>query len=221
VLRRSLLLVVLASGCASGRTPDSSRELSLIEDLGPPEDFSVGDMRRGDLAGLDLATGGCGIGSVVVNEIQTGGFGGPDDEWVELYNPCPNAVTLTGASLKYRSATNSTPTDTAEIAALTGSIAAGGYYVIAGAGYGGAKQATFASGTGLSSTGGAVGLRDANGVLVDSAGWGSANNPFVESSAEIAPADGRSMARTPNGRDTNNNEADFALPTTSTPGARN
>jgi hypothetical protein len=211
----------LTTACAAGRTPpDSTRELSLIEDLGH-EDLGAGADLRGVDGGADLAQGGCGVGSLVINEIQVFGFGGADDEWVELYNPCPNAVVLNGATLKYRAATNSTPNDTAEIAALSGTMSAGGYWLIAGAGYSGAKQQSFATGTGLGDVGGAVGIRDANGVLVDGAGWGAANNPFVEGSPKTLPQMGRSMARTPNGRDTNNNELDFTLPMTPTPGARN
>jgi len=219
VRRRSSLALVaaatFAAACASGRSPpDNQRELSLLEDLGVEDLARAGDLRG---ATSDLSTGGCGVGSLVVNEIQVTGFGGSDDEWVELYNPCPNSVVLNGASLKYRAATNSTPNDTSELAPLSGTVTAGGYWLVAS----GTKQQAFAMGTGLGDQGGAVGIRDAGGALVDSAGWGSANNPFVEGVVKTLPQPGKSMARTPNGRDTNNNEADFALPTTPTPGARN
>ena len=61
-------------------------------------------------------------------------------------------------------------------------------------------------------------------ALVDSVGWGTATNAFVESSAAVAPAiapvPGKSDARHPDGHDTNVNATDFAEGDP-TPGAAN
>jgi hypothetical protein len=74
------------------------------------------------------------------------------------------------------------------------SLAAGGYYLIAGAGYVSSSaqppsNATFASKslTAVSGIGGALGLRDGGGALVDGVGWGVANNEgFAPSAFERA-----------------------------------
>ena len=78
---------------------------------------------------------------------------------------------------------------------------------------------------GLAATGGAAGLRDATGALVDGVGWGTATNAFVEGSPAPAPpatsAPGSSIVRLPDGHDTNANAADFTISSTATPKAAN
>jgi hypothetical protein len=54
-------------------------------------------------------------------------------------------------------------------------------------------------------------LRDPAGTLVDSVGWGSANNTFVEGAAAAAPPNGQTIARHPNGTDTDHNDVDFVV----------
>jgi len=74
-------------------------------------------------------------------------------------------------------------------------------------------------------TAGGLGLRDASGTLVDSVGYGTATNAFVEGSAAPAPpaaaAPGKSAGRKPDGHDTDDNAADFSVLTSPTPGASN
>jgi hypothetical protein len=185
-------------------------------DLARVRDLAAGP----DLAGSD--GGGCGVAAVVVNEVQTGGAAA-SDEWVELYNPCANPVNMNGAKVTYRSATNTASADTNTIANLTQTISAGGYLLIANSGYtgGATPDVTPFVGTGLAAAGGAVGLRDAAGKLVDSVGWGTANNPFVEAAAVTAPAASSSAARMPNGNDTNHNNSDFKVTASPTPRAAN
>ena len=74
---------------------------------------------------------------------------------------------------------------------------------------------------GLAGTGGGVGIRSANGTLVDSVGYGKATNALVEGSAAAAPAAGSSIERTPDGDDTNANATDFTIANTPTPRATN
>jgi hypothetical protein len=229
-MSRAAVLLLLAAGCAAPShpitpPPDANPPLDLAgaDDAAPPDLARVTDGPSGDLPQGDLAMSGCGVAKVVINEVQTGGSGGNTDEWVELYNPCPNVVNLAGSKLAYRSATNSTPNDTFTLSPLNLTIAAGGYLLIANSGYSGAATADikpFAAG-GLADTGGAVGLRDSAGTLVDAMGWGTASNPFVETATCLNGAHGQSMARTPNGTDTNNNMNDFAIATTPTPRAKN
>lgn len=240
MLRRIFFLPVccacaLLAACAVGERglpiPDGSvprdlgafieSDMNLAADLSTPivpPDFAGVDLAGVDLSGIDLA--GVCTSTPRINEVQTDGAGGASDEWVELYNPCGQPFPLAGWKLMYRSATNSTATDTSTVGMLSGSIDANGYYLVANTNYSGAATADikpFSGGGGLLLTGGAVGLRDPSGTLVDGVGWGNANNPFVETSAAIAPASRRSIARHPNGADTNNNANDF---TDSTPSPR-
>jgi hypothetical protein len=77
----------------------------------------------------------------------------------------------------------------------------------------------------LAGTGGAVGIRDSNGTLLDGAGWGTATNALVEGTAAAAPPStappGSSIVRKPDGHDTNSNAADFSVASTATPGVTN
>ncbi|HEY7954450.1 MAG TPA: lamin tail domain-containing protein [Polyangia bacterium] len=214
------------SACAASRAADPEDppmhgELSLLYDAGEEAPPDLGGGGGFDFGGgaVDLAGGGCNLARVVVNEIQTGGTTG-SDEFIELYNPCPNAIDLTGSTVVYRAATSNTDDNT--LAKPTQSIAGGGYFLIAGMAYSGTAKAdvTYTSG-GLAATGGAVGLRAPGGALLDSVGWGSANNVFVEKATATNPAAGHSIARIPNGNDTNDNSADFSEKTSPTPRARN
>jgi hypothetical protein len=195
-------------------------ELSLVFDAGVedgPEDGAIG-VPAPDLVGVCLS-------QVKINEVQTGGFGtstaATTDEWVELYNPCTDAADLTGARLVFRTA--SALTDSL-LVTLSGTIPAGAYYLVANGNYTGTvvpDVKPFAATVNLAPIGGAVGLRDALGGLVDSVGWGNANNALVETSAAAAPAGGHSIARTPNGMDTHNNAGDFQERAVPSPKAAN
>ncbi|TFD56769.1 ExeM/NucH family extracellular endonuclease [Cryobacterium suzukii] len=70
---------------------------------------------------------------VVINEVYlNGGSSGATylNKFVELYNPTADNVSLDGTSIQYRSASGSSnPTG---VVALTGTIAAGGYYLVQG-----------------------------------------------------------------------------------------
>ena len=63
------------------------------------------------------------------------------------------------------------------------------------------------------------------GNLVDSVGWGTATNAFVEGTVAAAPATteapGTSIGRIPDGDDTNDNAADFVLDDSPTPKGSN
>ena len=93
-----------------------------------------------------------------------------------------------------------------------------GYLLIAGPAFaadgGSVPDQTYGAGK-LAAAGGGVGLRDAAQMLVDSVGYGTATNAFVEASVAAAPPNGQSIARKPNGVDTNQNALDFAVATPS------
>jgi len=163
--------------------------------------------------------GGARACTVKINELQTGGATALD-EFVELYNTCPDlALDLTGYTLVYRSSAGTT--DFVRVSFTGGGFLAGKpYFVCANSGYAGAADARYADG--LADSGGGLALRDAKGAIVDSLGWGDASNAFVEEEAATAPPAGQSIARVPDGHDTGDNAADFVVraPAT-TPGAPN
>ena len=134
---------------------------------------------------------------VVINEIQTGSKTKRNQQFVELYNPGSSAVDISGWQLRYQPqlAPNGYAAPTALARAPQGaSLPAGGYYLIGGAGYAAsavqpASNARFVSKspTALSGIGGAVGLLDSQGSLIDGVGWGVANNEgFAPSSFQRA-----------------------------------
>jgi hypothetical protein len=146
--------------------------------------------------------------ALTVNEVETGGSSSAADEFVEIVNTSTAAVNIGGFKLVYRSGAGTSDVSLATVPAGT-MLAAGGFYLFAGSGYTGSAAPDQSFSTGLAATAGAVGLRDSNGALVDSVGYGTATNAFVETAAATAPAAGSSIGRHPDGADTQSNTADF------------
>ena len=138
------------------------------------------------------------LGGNVVNEVQpgTGGF-------VELYNGSGSDINLNGAKLVYRPAT---ATDNLSDVVITtfghNTQLDNGHWL---------EFDTSA----LPTAGGGVALETPDGVVVDSVGWGTATNGFVNAAAAVAPPSGRASdaPRTGTTRTT-------TRPTSSTSGAR-
>jgi hypothetical protein len=161
---------------------------------------------------------------VTVNELSTGTTGAASDEFVELFNAGSVGANLSGFKLAYRSGTGTSDIGLATIPDGT-IIAPGAFYLLGGSGYAGTKKADQSFSTALAAAAGGVGLRDAAGKLTDSIGYGTATNAFVETSPATAPPatapPGSSVIRRPDGKDTNDNGADFAVTANPTPGAPN
>jgi hypothetical protein len=159
-----------------------------------------------------------------VNEVQTGTASSAADEFVEISNTGRTAADIGGWKVVYRSASGTSDTTLATIPAGT-TLAAGGFYLLGGSGYAGAATADQSFAAGLAGTGGGVGIRDTALALVDSVGWGTAANALVEAPPAPAPpataAPGSSIARIPDGRDTNANAADFTVSSSATPRGAN
>jgi hypothetical protein len=189
-----------------------------------PGDSGSGDSHTGDPGSGGSGTGGTGGAEIVVDEFETGTTGAAGDEFVELLNAGSAAVDLSGFKLVYRSAAGTSDVTLATIPDGT-MLAAGGYYVLGGSAYAGARSADQTFSFGLAAGGGGIGVRAADGTLLDSVGYGSATNDFVEGQPVPAPpttdAPGSSAARIPNGHDTDDNSADFGVATPPTPGAQN
>ena len=192
-----------------------ARDLATTPDLATARDLAP-------LPDLDVVAG-CHL---VINEIQTGTSQTLTEEFVEIYNPCPAAVTVDNFKLVYRAASNTNPrsgADNGTLFTFAGSIAAGAYRVLGGSGFTGSKNGALASGIAAS---GALGIRDAAGQLVDSVSWGAvAGNTFAETAAAplppTLPSPGGSIERLPDGADSDDNSRDFQIAASVTPGAAN
>lgn len=163
-------------------------------------------------------------GTVRVNEFSTGTTASATDEFVELVNTGASSADISGYKLVYRSGAGTSDVALATIPAGT-MLAPGAFYLFGGSGYAGAKAADQAFSAGLAGTAGGIGLRDTAAKLVDSAGYGPATNAFVETHAAAAPPStappGSSDIRLPDGKDTDDNSADFTVTAAPTPGAPN
>ena len=167
---------------------------------------------------------------IVISQFQvTGDTVGntANDEFIELHNTSANSVDLNGYRLVYRSAAG--VNDVAFVDWTTSTIIPpGGYYLIASTVYNGTvtPNITYNPTTctcSMSATGGGLAIRQGalnTGVIIDSVGYGSATNAFVETAVTTAaPTTGdNSKARLTNGcQDTDNNANDFSTLTPSAP----
>ncbi len=185
------------------------------------EQCDDGNINNGDGCGaactIELA---CSL--IRVNELVTATTASASDEFIEIYNPCFVPVSLAGFKLVYRSAPG--VTDVALISWTTTTIQPRSYLLYVGSAYVGTNDGVYSAAT-MSATGGGVAVRDSVGFVIDSVGYGTATNIFVEGAAVAAPPvvapPGRSVGRFPNGVDTNQNLVDFHLTTTVTPRAAN
>jgi hypothetical protein len=173
---------------------------------------------------------------LLVNEVQVAGPQGASDEFVELLNLADCAGPLTGYELRYSSASGSNPN--VVWAGTTETIEAHGYAVVAGKNFQGTTNliGRFSGDTGngiLAATGGGVGIFGPDLLMADSVAYDvitTKTHPFVrpatapdggQAPAAPNPTSGKSIARTPDGQNTNSSAADFKLTTTPTPGATN
>jgi uncharacterized protein len=168
--------------------------------------------------------------TIVISQFQVAG-GTAADEFVELHNVGTTSFDLNGHRLVYRSAAGTT--DVSLVAWTTTTIIpAGGYYLVAAAMSGSTPagyddvvtpDATFThSGTGaLAGAGGGLALRNGavnTGTIIDSVGFGTATNAFVETAVTTAPGGNTSKIRKgASCQDTDNNSNDFDTANPSTP----
>jgi len=159
-----------------------------------------------------------------VNEFSTGTTASATDEFVELFNAGASPASLGGYKLVYRSGAGTSDIALGTIPDGT-MLPPGAFYLFGGSGYAGAKAADQTFSPALAGTAGGIGVRDGSGELVDSIGYGTATNAFIETRPATAPPStappGSSDIRLPDGRDADDNGADFRVTPTPTPGAPN
>lgn len=198
--------------------PDLATTATTPNDLAvapPPPDLATPVV-------FDLATS-C-TDHVVLNEVKVAGSGTAsgvaNDEFVEIYNPCGTTISLANWTLVHRAASG---TNENVIATLSKSIGGNGYFLVAETQCACSTSAdvTYTTGT-LAATGGGIGLRNPSGTLIDSIGYGTGtDNAFVEGAPAAAPGGGQSIARHPNGFDSDHNDSDFTVANNPTPRAAN
>lgn len=155
---------------------------------------------------------------IVISQVQTGG-GGAGDEFIEIFNRGADPIDLNGYRLVYRSANGSSDVLNPLASWNTSTvIPPGGYYLIASTGYDGpaTPDRTYDPAVlqvSMSGNGGGLAVRQGEnntGTIIDSVGWGTATNIFVEGTVTSAPALNNSQSRLQNGcQDTDNNSNDF------------
>lgn len=148
---------------------------------------------------------------VVISEVQIAGTTATD-EFVELFNPTGASVSLAGWRLTKKT---STGTESTLISSMSGTIAAGGHYLVAHEGYDGTpdSDAEYSTSASIAADNTVVLYSDSGSTVVDKVGMGSAVDR--EGSAAAVPASNQSIMRT--GDDTDNNVSDFALNLTPDP----
>lgn len=162
--------------------------------------------------------------NLVISQFQTAGTTA-DDEFIEIHNTSASSVDLNGYRLVYRATAG---TNDILLAQWTTSVVipAGGYYLVANEGYDGAPTEDFTynpatCSCSMGAGGGGLAIRNGasnTGTIIDSVGWGTATNVFVEGTRTAAPAANASLARLANGcQDTDNNVSDFSALNPSAP----
>jgi hypothetical protein len=207
------------------------------------DDVGSGDVTTDEGAATDASDAGDATSCVVqleVNEVQTDGPLGPSDEFVELRNGAPCGGSLLDWTLSYSSASGSSPFTlwTGQAGDTVGPAGSGGYVLLGGyifqtpdGGVITGRISTDVNGS-LSENGGGVGLFSPSEALVDSVAYATlttATHPFIRpltapdggpSTPAPNPPSGKSIARIPDGFDTNTSATDFQV-ATPTPGFAN
>jgi cardiolipin synthase len=182
---------------------------------------SVAALGGGLAAALSSSAAASTAPNVVISEVYGGGGNSGAtyrNDFIELVNLSSSAVSVSGWSVQYHSSSGSSTTWT--VTDLSGSIAAGGVYLVSeAAGSGGTKALPTAQASGttnLSATAGTVALVTSTTALSTSSsasaisdsedlvGYGS--TAIYEGSPTAAPSDTTSVQRTAVGQD---NAADF------------
>ncbi len=198
-----LLGVATVTGCATGEGSDTASNTG-----GGSSDSSVQDGAEAsspndaDPDTADEQDAPPCSARVVLNEVQTAGPNGDDDEFVELFNPGSCPVVLDGHKLFFQGEGDK---QLVWSAAAGQSLQPGHFFVLGGAQFSGSFD--FAMGTVTLGGDGGLGL-EKDDAPVDAVGWGTAS-AFVEGSAAPPPASGGSIGRFPDGADTDDNQKDF------------
>ncbi len=212
--------------------------------MGSAENCSDGADNDGDLD-VDCADTDCAsaavCGKLVINEIDYDQFNTDAAEFVEVFNAGTSTVDLSTVQLVLVNGAGANPGEYRTVS-LTGTLAPGGYLVVADTGTTGidpgAQVINFTGATDQIQNGptDAVALYDVDAnALLDTVSYegtvptgimlNSTPFDFFEMAgtdlADTNANEARSLVRFPNGHDTGNNAADFVLSSVPSPGAAN
>lgn len=210
------VLLGLGAGCSLVMDADFDKYEARV-------DGSAGASGAGGAGGAGSAgaggTGGCEP-VLLLNEIQTAGSNGPDDEFIEIFNASDCPAQLDQYKLAYRSSAATTDHGVSWSGAPGQRIEPWHLFIVAGPGFPGPAGAIFPSGMALGANGGGLAIRRADESILDQVGWGDADNGFIDITAAPAPAQDQAIGRIPDGQDTDDNATDFVI-VTPTPGLAN
>lgn len=211
------ILTFVMIACATGTDSIDLGEGGITDEASVGRDVIVipaNDSSTGDTGPKPPDSGSCDR-KVVINEVQVDG----PSEWVEIYNASTCAVTVGGWRVAYRSKDDA-PGNATYTFGTAESLAPKQFFLIATAAFVGKKDATFNGGFG--NAGGQLGLLDDTMKLVDAVGYDTGTvGMYTEGQPTVLPGPGKSVGRSSDGVDTNNNKNDFKLFNTPTPGAGN
>jgi DNA/RNA endonuclease G (NUC1) len=160
---------------------------------------------------------------LVISQFQAGGAANFNDEFVEIHNTSSSGIDLNGYRVVYRSASGTNDVGPFAQWSTSTIIPAGGYYLIATTSYDGTSTPNItydpaACACSMGANAGGLAIKNASDAIIDSAGWGTATNAFVEGTVTSAPGNDNSKARKQSGcQDTDNNANDFETLTPSAP----
>jgi predicted extracellular nuclease len=192
-------------------------------------------LATGTLALVPAAQASPSGDAVVISEVYGGG-GGTDptykNDFVELYNPTDAVVDLAGMSVQYRSASGTS--DPTGVIPLTGTIAAHGFYLVAGSGGSTGAELPPANDSGnaaMAQSSGTVFLADqataltapptgsvtaADDHIVDLVGYGSSNTYEGSPTAALSKTTSASRDAAGTDRDVNGTDLTVGAPTPTT-----
>jgi hypothetical protein len=155
----------------------------------------------------------------VINEVDYDQVGADADGFVELYNGSASAVTLDGLALVYVNGGDSAEYDRD---ALTGTLAAGAYLVVAVDLQNGAPDGLALYDTESKQVLDALSYEGAiTAAQIDGAVFNLVEGTVLPATVADSNTANGSLIRNPNGQDTNNAASDWAFTTTLTRGTAN
>lgn len=147
---------------------------------------------------------------LLITEVQPQSATAKTEEFIEIYNPTDQAVSLNSFQVVYFSAANSSGSPLVLTPSLLGtSLKSHGYLLLKQSGYQLEADASFAN-SGLSDGGGHVQIL-LNNQVIDTVGWGTAAHPEGQAAQAVAKEETISRAVNADGffQDTDNNLMDF------------
>lgn len=222
-----------AAGTATAKLPFPAGAYTSLAGSHLDHAFVVFDIPGTTLAldvsnpiGLDLELGG-GPGQLVINEVDYDQPGLDTAEFVEIYNAGSSSVDLSNVTLELVNGSGGAVYDTYALGAAASSLAPGEYLVLGTASLLasvpiGALTLPLLDPDNNIQNGGPDGMVLLDGTTVlDSLAYEGTMPQAGEGASAPTDSGSGSIARLPNGVDTDDNGADFALTSAPTPGASN